>query len=202
MDSIGKRVAAYRRKRGFPTPAALAAAIPDGAVTRSTIINIEAGRKKDPSIGDLLGIARGLQISPVLLLIDVTEPFAPAAGLFPGDWAELTASEVFDLFAVRFQPRLRDEPGEVEEETKLVLETLSAFGMAIGFAEQAEKLRSDPDREDDEHLAWLERRSEAEWGLARALYRTAAVSGIRLPDEEVIAAKVRSRLERVNGSSS
>lgn len=76
---IGERVARYRKLRGFSTPLKLAEAIPSSKITRSTIVNIEAGRKNDPSIADLMLIASGLRVPLMSLIIDIDEPFAQMA---------------------------------------------------------------------------------------------------------------------------
>ena len=73
--SIGKRIADYRKSRKIGTAADLAARIPNPKVTASVIQNIESGRKADLSVSQLLDIAMGLGVSPLVLLVPVGSPF-------------------------------------------------------------------------------------------------------------------------------
>lgn len=75
--SIGKRIAAWRRRRGYRTARDLADAIPVDSITEAVIQNIEAGRKADLSISQLLNIAHGLRVAPAFLLAPVARPFDP-----------------------------------------------------------------------------------------------------------------------------
>lgn len=99
---IGERVARYRKWRGFRSAQELADAIPAGMVTRSTIVNIELGRKRDPSVGDLIGIAYGLAISPLALLVDIEEPFEATdmPEIMPGEWREIPNLELLRVLAL------------------------------------------------------------------------------------------------------
>ncbi|WP_147305313.1 helix-turn-helix transcriptional regulator [Subtercola boreus] len=74
---IGTRLAFYRKMAGFRTPQALADAIPSSAITRSTVVNIEVGRKKDPSYSEVMLIASALDISPLALMVDFENPWSP-----------------------------------------------------------------------------------------------------------------------------
>ena len=73
--TIGKRIAGYRRFGKIGTAAELAARIPNPKVTASVIQNIESGRKADLSVSQLLDIAMGLGVSPLVLLVPVGAPF-------------------------------------------------------------------------------------------------------------------------------
>jgi hypothetical protein len=73
--TIGKRIADYRRFGKIGTAADLAARIPNPKVTASVIQNIESGRKADLSVSQLLDIAMGLGVSPLVLLVPVGAPF-------------------------------------------------------------------------------------------------------------------------------
>ena len=73
--SIGKRIADYRKFGKIGTAADLAARIPNPKVTASVIQNIESGRKADLSVSQLLDIAMGLGVSPLVLLVPVGSPF-------------------------------------------------------------------------------------------------------------------------------
>jgi len=73
--SIGKRIADYRKFGKIGTAADLAARIPNPKVTASVIQNIESGRKADLSVSQLLDIAMGLGVSPLVLLVPIGAPF-------------------------------------------------------------------------------------------------------------------------------
>ena len=73
--SIGRRIAAWRRRRGYRTAKDLADAIASDAITEAVIQNIEAGRKGDLSVSQLLNIAHTLKVSPAFLLAPVARPF-------------------------------------------------------------------------------------------------------------------------------
>ena len=73
--TIGKRIAQYRKFGKIGTAADLAARIPNPKVTASVIQNIESGRKADLSVSQLLDIAMGLGVSPLVLLVPVDTPF-------------------------------------------------------------------------------------------------------------------------------
>jgi transcriptional regulator with XRE-family HTH domain len=95
---IGRRIANYRRMRGFDTAKQLADAIPNEKMTASVIQNIESGRKSDLAVSQLLDIARGIGVSPLFLLTPVGRPFdkidLPGVG---ADVANMTVHE-FDVW--------------------------------------------------------------------------------------------------------
>jgi len=72
--TVGARIAALRKARGFASARALAEAIPGGSVTESILQNIEAGRKNDLAVAQLLNIARALRVSPVFILAPLGSP--------------------------------------------------------------------------------------------------------------------------------
>jgi transcriptional regulator with XRE-family HTH domain len=72
--SIGERIQGARKDRGMRTPADLAAAIPGGVVKVSTIQNVEAGRKAELTVSQLLNIAFALRLPPVYLLAPLGKP--------------------------------------------------------------------------------------------------------------------------------
>ena len=102
--ALGKRIADYRKLRGFKNAQALADAISDERVSRSTIVNLELGRKKDATTTELMLIAKALRVSPVSLLVDLSKPFdRELEGLtnfetlnWFGLWEAPLASNVFD----------------------------------------------------------------------------------------------------------
>jgi transcriptional regulator with XRE-family HTH domain len=68
-DSVGARIQALRKLRGLRTARDLADAIDSPNLTESVIENIEAGRKTDLPISQLLNIAYALQVPPSYLLV-------------------------------------------------------------------------------------------------------------------------------------
>ena len=71
---IGKRIAAARKQRGMSTARDLADAIPVEAISEAVIQNIEAGRKVELSVSQLLNIAHALRVPPLVLLAPVGLP--------------------------------------------------------------------------------------------------------------------------------
>ena len=72
--TVGARIAAARKMRGFKSTKELAAAIPGDSVTGSILQNIEAGRKNDLAVAQLLNIAAALKISPLFILAPLGSP--------------------------------------------------------------------------------------------------------------------------------
>lgn len=79
---IGRRIAAHRKRNGWS--AQRLADNTDGAVSRSTIANLESGRKGDLSLRQFLAICLALRVPPAALLLDLDHPFEPAGIVFPG----------------------------------------------------------------------------------------------------------------------
>lgn len=77
-ESFGKRLAAWRRHRGFRTAAALAERIAEqgGSVSEAVIQNLESGRKSDPAVSQLLALASALGVPPLVLLAPLGNPVA------------------------------------------------------------------------------------------------------------------------------
>lgn len=76
--AIGRRLAALRKAHGFRTPEALAEAINDERITKSTLTNLELGKKRDITVTELLLIARTLEVNPVVLIVGELHPYAPS----------------------------------------------------------------------------------------------------------------------------
>ncbi|TFC37668.1 helix-turn-helix transcriptional regulator [Cryobacterium sp. TMT2-42-4] len=74
QDSLGGRIAAFRKARGFSSTNQLAAAIGEGKMSGAVLRNIESGRKGDLSVSQLLNIAWALEVSPLLLLAPLGRP--------------------------------------------------------------------------------------------------------------------------------
>jgi hypothetical protein len=66
-----------RRARGYRTTSDLAAAIDSGKLTEAVLENIEAGRKADLSISQVLNIAMTLKVPVSYLLAPLTRPDDP-----------------------------------------------------------------------------------------------------------------------------
>ncbi|RXZ51851.1 helix-turn-helix domain-containing protein [Agromyces binzhouensis] len=75
--SIGARIRAARRQRGYRTTRDLAEALTGTKITESVLENIESGRKADLTLGQFLSIAYALRIAPSYLLARMVEPNAP-----------------------------------------------------------------------------------------------------------------------------
>jgi transcriptional regulator with XRE-family HTH domain len=77
-ESFGKRLAAWRRHRGFRTAAALAEEIAaqGGTVSEAVIQNLESGRKADPTVSQLLALTAALGVPPLALLAPLGNPVA------------------------------------------------------------------------------------------------------------------------------
>ena len=74
--SIGARIRAARRARGFRTAKDLAAAIEGGKLSEAIIENIEAGRKADLSVSQLFNIAMALKVPVSFLAAPMARPGA------------------------------------------------------------------------------------------------------------------------------
>lgn len=72
--TIGDRIKAARRARGFRTTRELADAMPGSKISEHVLENIEAGRKTDLQVSALLSIARALRVPPTFLLAPLTHP--------------------------------------------------------------------------------------------------------------------------------
>jgi transcriptional regulator with XRE-family HTH domain len=72
--TVGGRIAALRKARGFASTKALAEAIPGDSVTESILQNIEANRKNDLAVAQLLNIAAALRVSPLFILAPLGSP--------------------------------------------------------------------------------------------------------------------------------
>lgn len=75
-NSIGERVQAARRMRGLRSRQDLVDRVAHSSVTEPILANIEAGRKGDLSVSQLLNISYALQLSPSYLLAPLGDPTA------------------------------------------------------------------------------------------------------------------------------
>lgn len=72
--TVGARIAALRKARGFSSAKALADAIPGDSITESILQNIEANRKNDLAVAQLLNLAAALKVSPLFILAPLGSP--------------------------------------------------------------------------------------------------------------------------------
>ncbi|CAN5352979.1 hypothetical protein BH11ACT2_BH11ACT2_03370 [soil metagenome] len=73
-STVGARIAAIRKARGFVSAKALAETIPGESITDSILRNIEAGRKNDLAVAQLLNLAWALRVSPLFILAPLGSP--------------------------------------------------------------------------------------------------------------------------------
>jgi transcriptional regulator with XRE-family HTH domain len=76
QSGIGNRIHAIRKQHGIRSAKDLADLIPGNNVTESILQNIEAGRKHDLSVSQLLNIAKALRVTPIFLLTPIARPWA------------------------------------------------------------------------------------------------------------------------------
>jgi transcriptional regulator with XRE-family HTH domain len=95
---IGARIQAARKQRGMRHAHDLADAIPGGSLSEAMIQNIEAGRKENLTVSQLLNIAYALKIAPGFLLAPMGKPneLLDMPGL-SDDLSQLTVAE-FDAW--------------------------------------------------------------------------------------------------------
>ena len=72
---IGLRLAKYRKWAGCKNAQELADRIDNPLITKSTIVNLELGKKSDMTISELLLISRALKITPMAFICDLEQPF-------------------------------------------------------------------------------------------------------------------------------
>lgn len=118
-ESIGARIKAARRQRGYRTTRDLADAIPGGKITAAILENIESGRKADLNVSQLLNIARALDVPPSILLAPIGKPDrAIDLPNLSDDFANMSAAE-FDSWisatpASSYRPRLAAERVDID----------------------------------------------------------------------------------------
>ena len=100
---IGNRIHAIRKQHGIRSAKALAELIPGDNVTESILQNIEAGRKDDLLVSQLLNIAKALRVTPIFLLAPIATPSARL------DIANLSPSFT-DMTVVQFDAWISGEP--------------------------------------------------------------------------------------------
>ena len=90
---FSRRLARLRREQGHTNAQALADAVqevyPETGITRGTIVNLELGREKDPTVREVVELACTLGVPPVALLFDLEDPFGPPDDLDAGHQTNL-----------------------------------------------------------------------------------------------------------------
>ena len=113
-QTLGARIQAARKARGFRTTRELAGAIDGGNVSESIIENIEAGRKVVLDVSQLLNIAMALRVPLSYLLAPLGEPDRPLdLPNLSEAFAGMTAIE-FDAWLAS-APDSRYQPESLEE---------------------------------------------------------------------------------------
>ena len=77
QTGIGERIQAIRKRHGIRSAKDLADLMPGGNVTEAVLQNLEAGRKHDLTVSQLLNIARALRVPPIFLLAPIGRPHDP-----------------------------------------------------------------------------------------------------------------------------
>jgi transcriptional regulator with XRE-family HTH domain len=72
--SIGARIAAARRARGYRTTKELASAMSDSGITAAILENIESGRKASLDVSQVLNISKALRVPVSSLLAPMARP--------------------------------------------------------------------------------------------------------------------------------
>jgi hypothetical protein len=128
--SLGARIAAARKARGYANPKEFARALEGSGITPAVVMNIESGRKADLTVSQALNIAWVLHLPVSALLAPMARPKDPLdlAGLIDG-FPKMSAGE-FDawLCAIpggEYVPASNDERAErTELQAYRELETL------------------------------------------------------------------------------
>ncbi len=96
--SVGARVAAARRARGYRSAAELGVVLEGTGITPAVLANIESGRKSDLDVSQVLNLAKILELPVSFLLAPLARPNDPVdlPNLIP-ELAAMTASE-FDAW--------------------------------------------------------------------------------------------------------
>lgn len=198
------RLAKYRKRAGYTSANALAKAIDDKRVTKTTIVNLELGKKADMTVTELLLISRALHISPTLLIVDETKPFTTLEGFKETDpeddhWSSLAVAkslaeplEWLDRFYVNLSDPIGKpfkvntiDAGQVTTDLALASDFFQGLAYYINFRE---KSHSPIDIVTKKRTTEAERREYAD--IARSFYQSSMerlhvlqARGIEVPDE-------------------
>lgn len=104
----GERLRMFRKEAGLSCERLVAMSRFDGgrALTRSEVYEIEAGRRKDVGLGELLRLAELLRLPLACLVVDHRDPFGPSD--FPGISRGIRNDELVMLFAPVGHPPMSD----------------------------------------------------------------------------------------------
>lgn len=150
-DTVGTRIKAARRERGYRTAREFAEAVPADNVTAAILDNIESGRKADIRVSQLLNIALALRVPVSMLLAPIGSPNSTLdLPNLSDDFNEMTAAE-FDCWlsatpGSSYRPRLAAERVDVD-----ILASLRELGMLrreldrLQIVHEAQAASEDPD---------------------------------------------------------
>jgi len=174
IEPIGKRIASYRKARGFKTAAALAEAIPNDAVSASVIQNIESGRKVDVTVAQLLDIAWAMRVSPAHLIVPVHTPMEKFQ--YPGvgtDVADMSVNDALAWITTRKNDDGMTNPTEnfirnVAHYTDVLRSSIDDFKFAAAAAEKHEPVEEivNEDPETGRTYTEVHNPNEANWYAA------------------------------------
>lgn len=191
-SKLAQRIKKYRKLSGFSSPAQLAETINNPAITKSTIINLEQGRKADLSITELLLFAKAFSIPATALVCDLDDPFGhPDVSGFE----QYYNADIVDLFGLndgKFGPQTdtsRDKSLCSASEASSYLKTIYFYMnyLASGLDQFRdayvlyEKAKLEDDKE-EMHLCTI-RISGAKRVIQLALQRLPQSCGIEVPEE-------------------
>lgn len=124
-DHIGRRIVAARRDAGLKSAAALAERVADKTISQSVIQNVEAGRKRDLTVHELVEIARAIGVTPAYL--------APELDFDSNDFGA-------ELYEQGYRRALEDMQGFVKSRSQRRAASNTATP-AVGLGEKVRALR-------------------------------------------------------------
>ena len=162
IEPIGKRIASYRKARGFKTAASLAEAIDNDAISAAVIQNIESGRKADVTVAQLLDIAWAMRISPANLIVPVNTPMEKFT--YPGvgeGVAQLSVNDALAWITTRKHDQGLTNPTEsfirnVAHYTDVLVQSIEAFRLAAATAEIEAPVEEFVNEDPDTGRTWTE----------------------------------------------
>lgn len=150
-ETLGRRIAKYRKLMGFSNTKELAEIINNPNISHAVISNIESGRRSDPAVSEILEISRGLGISPLFLLAPVLRPKALID--LPNvteEMSEITSEDFLKWTLLEPSPLYRKESGQIA-----LYRTLSYTRSLLSIQKQCERSRRQVeilDRGENKHL--------------------------------------------------
>ena len=171
--TIGARVSHYRKMNGWSMNELATRTL--NRIKSPVIANIEAGRKVDVSVEQLMIFASALQVSPTALLFDISEPASPSGVALvdeSGDLHEFTVMESVWWLSGAMQFQVEDDPAPAS--LTFTAEVLDLFRRIDEANELYARRLADATRvspPSDDGLAGPEAETEREWlrsELARA----------------------------------